>query len=221
MTSAASAVVLDLVRAAADDGLLDDVGSLADGLTVRGWRRHRRGGVWVLDHPSDLTTWTSLTPPTLSVHLGSADDDAARAALADMLVRLEEVLGVPPQRDASHEPDQFSAFWAPEEVPGLHVSATLHPAASALVRNGDDTAPEAWLQVQVLREGGAGEADEHDPERARRLAREGTAVERWYLAGQRALPPDAVAALEEDDDPLVVSAVHGHAHIRAFVAGSA
>lgn len=216
---AALDVVVDLVRAAADHGLLDDVGSLSEGLVARGWRRHRRGGAWLRDQPESLGAWTSVTPPTVSVHLSYEDDDDAHAALAGVVSRIEKLLGAAPMRDASHEPDQFAAFWGCEDGTGLQVSATLHPTASSMVGRADDAAPVAWLQVEAVRDRTAGEAAEADAERARRTAREGTAVERWYLAGQRILPPDVVTALEDDDDPLVVSAVHGHAHIRAFVAG--
>ncbi|PWJ51137.1 hypothetical protein SAMN06264364_12114 [Quadrisphaera granulorum] len=74
-TGAALDVVVDLVRAAVHDRLLDDVGSLTGGLSARGWRRHRRGGVWELAHPVALSAWTSVTPPTVSVRLDYEDDD--------------------------------------------------------------------------------------------------------------------------------------------------
>lgn len=218
-TGPALDVVLDLVRAAAADGLLVDVGSLTDGLAARGWRRHRRGGVWELEHPVALGAWTSVTPLTASVHLSFEDDEDARAALAHVVARIEEVLAAPPQRDASHEPDQCSVWWEDAPDSDLSVSVVLLPSTSTHQSSAPDVTPTASLAVELRGDAWTGEEDERDAERARRLAREGTAVERWYLAGQRVLPPDVVTALEDDDDPLVVSAVRGHEHIRTFVAG--
>ncbi len=64
----------------------------------------------------------------------------------------------------------------------------------------------ALLVLDVQRADTPHEGLAADPERARRLAREGSAITRWYLAGEDHLPEDVVVLLAADEDPAVVAA---------------
>ncbi|MDH6238388.1 hypothetical protein [Cryobacterium sp. CG_9.6] len=65
----------------------------------------------------------------------------------------------------------------------------------------------AHLQFAIERIDTPSEGLPRDDERALRVARTGSPVARWYLAGEDDLPDDIVELLRHDEDPAVSAAV--------------
>ena len=63
------------------------------------------------------------------------------------------------------------------------------------------------MQLALERADAPPEGYAPDPQCARRRATEGSAIARWYLAGEDTLPDDVVEPLAADDDPSVVTAL--------------
>lgn len=199
--------VLQLVRAAAQRGLLDDVESLASGLEHAGWRRDTHGGWWTYEHDPAWTLGSSVDPAGFSAFATGADDLVAAAA--------DEV--------ASH----LSGGWHRRTGRGRagrlrrsalagrsgQRGAVLHPTKTVQLPHKTIEVP-CSLQLAASRPDAPSDWQPPDHERSRRVVREGSALRRWYLAAQEDLPDDVVQALALDEDPSVVAALEAGARQR-------
>ncbi|NIZ89868.1 hypothetical protein [Kineococcus rubinsiae] len=187
--------VLLLLRDAVGGRLLTDADGMAAVLTAAGWVRGTVGGSWACVEDPSWTVESVAHPPGLSVFTVGWDHDVARA-VTRLGARLDAgEAGLVP----GGEPDAEWRRWS--------AGAALVLLQHARQRWWGTRLAPAMLQLAVQPAGAEHEAPAPDPERARRVARAGSPVARWYLAGDATLPDDVVDLLAADDDPLVVAAL--------------
>lgn len=213
--------VLTVTRAAVSGSLLSDADSLAAGNEAANWVRSVRGGEWLFP---DMPNWLLLSSdhvPNLSVFFNDEDVSTVIAAGQELARRLDQEESL-----IRHGSDPGWSDWSPSDqrwaewddplpdwlmwdggparvslnvVPArqlthVRVRPNLHFAIERL-----DTPPEGFPV---------------DNDRARRIARSGSPVARWYLAGQPVLPDDVVEMLRNDEDPAVAAAVESGEELR-------
>lgn len=198
--------VLTLVRSAVAGTALPDVGSLVDALERGGWKRRVRSGSWQL---AADPAWSVLSTdqPVGAAIFARGDLDVLRA-LADELGTLLDGGSLGAVRPGPPDPD-----WPNWHAGAVTVSYDVTPATPL----GRDTVP-AVLHLDLARRDTPAEGVPLDVDRARRVALEGSAVERWYLAGHDDLPDDVVDTLSRDGDPAVTSALDAGAGQRRVFA---
>jgi len=193
--------VLALLHAAVRGELLSDADGMAAVLTTAGWVRGAAGGSWACAADPAWTVESVDRPPSVAVFTYGWDDAVARAGRR-LRARLDA--GEAGLRPDDADPD--GGTWRAGQVVVLLLVERQRWAGSRLV--------PATLQLAVERAGAAVPTDlsavgssETSAAQARRVAREGSAVARWYLAANATLPDDVVDVLARDDDPRVVVAL--------------
>lgn len=199
-----------LLDLADTDSLLRDAESLATSLTDAGWSPDVESGRFAVD---DWDLLSSTWAPTVSVFFeGDEDEVRVRAQAVASFLRSRS------DRWAFHaEGDDWSGWplddvrWTEGDWMAVHllewrgdgvvISLYLQPD----YRPGKVLAP-ANLHLAIERADTPPEGLPRDDERARRVARDGSVVERWFLAGEHELPDDVIAALESDPDSRVRAA---------------
>ena len=187
------------MRAATVEELLADSESLAGGLEHAGWRRGISGGTWVCAADPAWTVQSSVHPPSLSVFARGEDVVVAEAA-----GRIAEHLSAPEGHGLV--PGQPDPDWRSWSAPAVAVTLYIFPTRTVGHPPHLIEMPGS-LQLALERSDAPNEGLSSDPARARKVAREGSAMQRWYLAGEEDLPEDVVQVLAQDDDPEVVAAL--------------
>lgn len=188
--------VISVVRKAITGGLLSSVESLGAGLTEDGWTRATEPGLWRYTTDPSWAIVSGSHAPNVSVFLSGQDEVVLSVAdrLRDRLDRGD----AGELHRTIHDPHW--TVWA-----GGEVVVSLN-ATSA--RKHDQFVVGAMVQLAIERSDTPAEGLPPDPQRARRIARSGTPLQRWYLAGERDLPDDVVALLRDDEDPDVSAAMN-------------
>ncbi len=208
--------VLALLDAADADTLLRDAEALAEGLTDAGWAPEVESGRFVAD---GWDVVSSAWAPGLSVFFDGDVRVVRGAALA-----IATALGYRgDQWSLDTEGPDWSAWsvddprWQTDEIDwllwsggGAVVSLFTAPEMTA----GPGVLP-AHLQLAISRADTPDEGLPRDDARDRRVATEGSVVERWYLVGSEGLPDDVLARLETDDDGRVRAAAASERIMRA------
>ena len=195
-----------LLRDAVRGRLLTDADGMATALARAGWVRGTVGGSWACAADPSWTVQSTVHPPSVSVFTVGWDRDVARATTR-LLARLDAgEAGL--ARGSGPGADRRS--WS-----GGGVLVSLQDARQRWL--GTRLAP-AMLQLAV-EPADASDDLVPDPARARRTAREGSPVARWYLAADASLPEDVVELLSHDEDPLVVAALSAAEAERRLVLG--
>jgi hypothetical protein len=207
--------VTSLLRAADADSLLRDAEGLAEVLTASGWTPEVESGRFAADGWDLLS---SAWAPNVSVFFDGAENAVREAALA-----VAAAMKTEPHRwtfdsegpDWStwdvHDPrwDEDDLDWLVWEAADVVVSLFTAGETPA----GPGTLP-SHLHLAIERADTPPEGLPRDDERARRVLREGSVVDRWYLAGEHDLPEDVIEALENDPDPRVRAAAESERWIR-------
>jgi len=187
--------VVELLRCAAHSEVLGSVESMALVLSETGWARGLRSGSWSYVADPSWSVESAGHPPSLSIFVRGSDAQQERwaASLHDLL-------------DSGHlgPLSRAKALWSWSRwfAGGVEFSVNLSPESW----HGAHRIP-AMMQLAVERADAPAEGLAPDPQCARRRAAEGSAIARWYLAGEDTLPDDVVEMLAADDDPSVVTAV--------------
>lgn len=199
-----------LLAAADADTLLRDAESLATGLTDAGWVPDVESGRFA---DGDWDLLSSAWPPNVSVFFeGDEDEVRVRAqAVASFLAARSDRWAFHTDGDDWSRWTLDDARWTEEDwmaVPplewrggGVVIRLYLQPD----YRPGTVLAP-ANLHIGIDRADAPPEGLPRDDERARLVARDGSVIDRWYLAGEHELPADVIAALESDTDSRVRAA---------------
>ncbi|KTS55774.1 hypothetical protein NS206_14860 [Microbacterium testaceum] len=199
--------VLALLAATDADTLLRDAESLATGLADAGWTPDVESGRFAA---GDWDLLSSAWAPNLSVFFeGEEDEVRVRAqAVASFLTSRtdrwafhtegDDWSGWPLDDVRWTEGDWMAAHPLEWRGGGVIISLYLQPD----YRPGKILAP-ANLHIGVDRADTPPEGLFRDDERARRVVRDGSVVDRWFLAGEHDLPDDVIAALENDPDSRV------------------
>ncbi|MDF2990355.1 MAG: hypothetical protein K0S37_869 [Microbacterium sp.] len=199
-----------LLDAADADTLLSDAESLAEGLAGAGWTPEVESGRFGADEWDLLS---SAWAPNVSVFFEGGEVEVRARAQA-----MASVLSARPERWVFRtDGDDWSSWtlddprWSEGDVmaadplewhgSGVVVSLYVRPE----VQPGKVLAP-ANLHLAIERADTPPEGLPPDDDRARRVLREGSVVDRWYLAGEHDLPGDVIAALEADPDSRVRAA---------------
>lgn len=187
--------VVSLLQRAVSGEALARVESMALALTETGWVRGRQSGSWSSAADASWTVESGGHPPSLSIFVRGSDgkQEEATDALRDLLDDGRAGL-------LSRAAPAWS--WSRWLGGGVEVSLSLSRQSWL----GSRRVP-AMMQLAVERADAPVEGAAPDAQSARRIAADGSAVARWYLAGQDHLPDDVVATLAADDNPSVVTAL--------------
>lgn len=208
--------VLALLDAADADTLLRDAEALAEGLTDAGWAPEVESGRFGAD---GWDVVSSAWAPDLSMFLDGDVRVVRGAALA-----IATALGDRGDRwSLDTEGPDWSTWsvddprWQTDEIDWLLWSgrgAVISLFTAPEMPAGPGVLP-AHLQLAISRADTPDEGLPRDDARDRRVAVEGSVVERWYLAGSEGLPDDVLARLEADDDGRVRAAAASERIMRA------
>lgn len=207
--------VTALLDAADADVLLRDAESLAAGLVEAGWTPEVESGRFGADGWDVLS---SARAPHVSVFL---DGEVSRVRGAALAVA-SAMKAVPHRWVFDSEGPDWSTWsvdderWDAESVDALEwtgadVVVTLFTAGETPA--GRDTLP-AHLHLAIERADTPSDGLPRDDDRARRVLREGSVIDRWYLTGEDDLHDDVLTALEADPDPRVRAAAESERWIR-------
>lgn len=222
VTTDADGVLPDAVRALLDaadaDILLRDAESLAEGITAAGWAPEVESGRFGNDGWDLLS---SAWAPGASVFFESDETEVRVRAqtVASLLSALSDRWAFRTEGDdwsgwAIDDPRWAEGDWMalhPLEWHGGGVVVSLyvrpdHQPGKVLV--------PANLHLGIERADTPPDGLPRDDERSRRVARDGSVVDRWYLAGEHELPDDVIAALENDPDSRVRAAAESERWFR-------
>lgn len=207
-----------LLEAADADTLLRDAEGLVEGLTDAGWTPEVESGRFGID---DWDLLSSAWAPSASVFFESDETEVRVRAQA-----VASFLSSRPDRWAFHaEGDDWSGWaiddprWAqgdwmathPLEWHGRGVVVSLYVRPD--YQPGRVLAPSN-LHLAIERADTPADGLPRDDERSRRVVREGSVVDRWYLAGEHELPDDVITALENDADSRVRAAAESGRWLR-------
>lgn len=188
-----------LLDAADANGLLRDGESLAARLVDAGWTPEVESGRFAGDGWDLLA---SAWAPSVSVFF-QGDTASVRAKAVAVASVLRTTTG-----SLRTEGPDWSGWavdderWDADEIDWLERTArgvVIHLYTAGETEAGPEVLP-AHLQLSVARADTPSEGLPRDDERSRRVVREGSVVERWFLVGERELPDDVIAALEDDPD---------------------
>lgn len=207
--------VTTLLRAADANSLLRDAEGLAEVLTGCGWTPDVESGRFAADGWDLLS---SAWAPNVSVFFDGAEHAVREAALAVAAAMKSE----PHRWTFDSEGPDWSTWsvddprWDTDDLDwlvweGADVVVSLFMAGETPA--GPGSLP-SHLHLAIERADTPSEGLTRDDERARRVLREGSVVDRWYLAGERDLPADVIEALENDPDPRVRAAAESERWIR-------
>lgn len=213
--------VVALLHAAVAGSLLSDADGMATSLTAAGWVRGAPGGTWACAADPAWTVESVDRPPSVAVFTYGWDDAVARAGQR-LRARLDAgEAGLRPDPGAADPgaADLDAGSWSAGgalvllRVERQHWSGSrLVPATLQLALEHAAAVPDDPSAVSSAAAGA---------EEARRVARAGSAVARWYLAADATLPDDVVELLAHDDDPRVVVALAEGAAQRRLARGDA
>ncbi|GAB3272416.1 hypothetical protein GCM10027586_21330 [Kineococcus gypseus] len=194
--------VLLLLQRATGAGLLSSIEAMAAALTETGWVRGTTSGSWSYAADASWTVESADHAPSLSIFTqGNEQQEYERllhlAGALRALIDAGEVGAVQPG-----EPDPDWSSWSGADVV-LMLNVTPQRQLDELGRY----RLPALLHLAVERADTPSEGLPFDLSRAYRLARQGSPIARWYLAGEDLLPEDVVALLAADEDPAVVAAL--------------
>lgn len=194
-----------LLDAADANGLLRDGESLAAGLVEAGWTPEVESGRFGSDGWDLLA---SAWAPSVSVFF-EGDTASVRARALAVASVLRTTTGA-----LRTEGPDWSGWavddgrWDAHEIDWLEGTArgvVIHLYTAGETEAGPGTLP-AHLHLSLARADTPSEGLPRDDERSRRVVREGSVVERWFLVGERELPDDVIVALEDDPDSRVRAA---------------
>lgn len=196
--------VLALLAADANTLLLDGE-SLAAGLTDAGWTPEVESGRFSAEGWDLLS---SAWAPSVSVFF-----DGDTASVRERALAVASALRAMTTEFRTEGPD-WSTWtvddkrWNTEEIDWLQgagrgVVVSLYTAGETSL--GPHSLP-AHLHLSIARADTPSEGLPRDDDRSRRVLREGSVIDRWFLAGERELPDDVIAALEDDPDSRVRAA---------------
>jgi hypothetical protein len=197
--------VVGLLQRAVQSEVLVTVESMALVLSETGWARGLRSGSWSYGADPSWSVESAGHPPALSIFVRGNDGQQER--WTESLHALLNSGRVGPLRRA--EPVWSWSRWFAGDV---EISVSLSPQSW----HGAHRIP-AMMQLAVERADAPPEGLAPDPQSARRTATEGSAIARWYLAGEDTLPDEVVEMLAADDDPSVVTAVQMNEEQRRIV----
>ena len=199
-----------LLDVADADTLLRDAESLATGLADAGWMPDVESGRFAA---GDWDLLSSAWAPNVSVFFEGEEDEVRVRAQA-----VASFLSSRTERWAFHTDGDDWSEWTLDDVRWTEGDwMALHPlewrgggvVVSLIIRPdyqpGKVLAP-ANLHIGIDRADAPPEGLPRDDERARRVVREGSVIDRWFLAGEPELPDDVIAALEDDPDSRVRAA---------------
>ena len=187
--------ILLLLQRATGDGLLHDAETMAAALADTGWVRQTSSGSWSYEADASWTVQSTDHAPHVSLFTHGEHQHLLH--LADALRALLTSGQVGPVQPGEPDPD-----WSTWTGADVVISLNVTPQREL----GKHLVP-AVLQLALERADTPTEGLPPDPERTRRLAREGSPLTRWYLAGHDHLPEDVVALLAADADAAVVAAL--------------
>lgn len=211
--------VVDIAMAATDRVLLRDVESLAEGLGAAGWVRGLQGGRWRWASDASWDARSVGVDPALSLFFfGSAENvyPAAQDLVARFKARGLRRQGV----DASW------MTWTGRGCPvsptsGYHSDWVLwngrHAALSLNVRPVDRADPHplpVYLNLRIERTDVLPASTGLMSVDAGLVAREGSDLARWYLAGDPSLSPVLLNLLRRDPDAAVAAAARAEVRRR-------
>jgi len=199
--------VLRLLQSALRGDLLSDVEAMATALHEAGWAPSTRSGSWA--HLNDRSWSVESSDHALNVSIFAQGDHDAVLQRAAALRTLIDSGEAGPARPGDLDPDWMT--WSDNRVV---ISMNVSPPRLLGAR-----IVPATLQLALERADTPSEGLPPEPERARRLARDGSPMVRWYLAGEDVLPDDVVAVLAADDDPAVRAALAANEQQRRFIRG--
>lgn len=194
--------VRTLLHDAVRGHLLEHVDAMAAALLQAGWTRETAGGSWSYTADPTWNVVSSDHAPHVSIF--TQERHEALTQLASSIIAFVESGQAGPLLPGGRDPD-WRVWSSGKAVISMNVSPErrlrthLVPAVLHLALGRPDT-PLEGLPA--------------DPRRARQLAREGSPVARWYLAGEDQLPDDVVALLATDHDPTVVVALNKNSQQR-------
>ena len=203
--------VLLLLQHAIGADLLDDVEAMAGALIETGWVRLTGSGSWSYAADTSWTVQSADHDPSLSIFAQGEDehDHEHLLHLADALRASIDSGQVGAVQPGEADPDWST--WT-----GGHVVLMLNVTPQRQL--GKHRLP-ALLQLAIERAGAPFARPALDLQRARRLARGGSPIARWYLAGEDRLPEDVVALLAVDEDAAVVAALDANEGQRRVARG--
>ncbi|WP_432572622.1 hypothetical protein [Kineococcus sp. SYSU DK005] len=203
--------VLLLLQRATGAGLLSSVEAMATALTETGWVRGTTSGSWSCAADASWTVQSADHAPNLSIFRQGNDQQEYERLLhlADALRALIDAAEVAAVRPG--EPDADWSTWSGGEVV-LMLNVTPQRQLDAPGKSGEPGRYRlpALLHLALERADTPAQGLPFDLARAHRLARQGSAIARWYLAGEDLLPEDVVALLAADEDPAVVAALNAN-----------
>ncbi|MEJ5914005.1 hypothetical protein [Pseudokineococcus sp. 1T1Z-3] len=192
----------ELLRAGVSGRLLVDVDAMAGHLDAAGWVRGLLSGSWECPDAPAWSVGSSDHDPHVSVFAHGSDDLVTRTSEGlKALLDSGDAGAVRPG-----EPDSHWILWHTDAV-----VVSLHASAG---RRFGRRWVDASLHLALERTDTPPEGRPHDPDRDLAVARTGSPVARWYLAGQDVLADDVVAQLAGDDDPAVRAALAAGAEER-------
>jgi hypothetical protein len=199
-----------LLQVADADTLLRDAESLAAALTDAGWTPEVESGRFGTD---DGDLLSSAWAPNVSVFFeGDETEVRIRAqAVASFLSSRPGRWSFRTDGDdwsgwTLHDTRWTMGDWMatyPLEWRGGDVVISLYVRPDH--QPGKVLAP-ANLHLAIEREDTPEDGLPRDDDRARRVLRDGSVIDRWYLAGEQELPDDVITALENDPDSRVRAA---------------
>jgi hypothetical protein len=206
--------VLSVTRKAVSDNLLSDANSLAAGIEAAGWVRAVDGGHWYCPDEPSWSLLSSDHAPNLAFFLTDEDAAAVFTTGQELARRLDQNEDLHQHESGPDWPTWslddprwtertgLGPDWVMWEGGPARISLIVQPAHQP----GRHRAPP-HLHFQIERLDTPSEGLLADPDRARHIATSGSAVARWYLAGETDLPEDVIDVLHRDPDPAVVAAV--------------
>lgn len=187
--------VFEVVRLAVQKDLLSSIESLAAGLTGSGWIRETPPGLW---RHRTIPGWSVVSmdhAPNASIFFTGSDE-----AVSDTEMRIRGEFDGGAVGDLRRRiEDPHWTIWSGGEVV---ISLNAEPT-----RRHEQYVVPATMQLAVERSDTPAEGLAPDPERARRIARTGSPLQRWHLAAERDLPEDVIELLRQDRDPAVAAAI--------------
>lgn len=199
--------VESLLQRAVRGEALGSVEAMAMALTQTGWERNDASGSWILAADTSWTVESAAHPPSLSVFVRGSDEEQVEATTA-LHALLDAGRAGPLSRAAP------AGSWSRWIGGGVEISVSLSHQSWL----GGRRVP-AMMQLAVEPVDAPVDGATPDPQFARRIAADGSAVARWYLAGEDHLPDDIVATLAADEDESVVAALEINEEQRQIARG--
>ncbi|GAB3216291.1 hypothetical protein GCM10027586_07960 [Kineococcus gypseus] len=192
--------------AAVGPGVLDSVEAMAAALAETGWVRQVPSGAWAYRADPSWTVQSAAHEPIVGIFTSG---------------ELERLLHLTAALHALIESGRVGAMRAGRAQHGWSTWSNARVRLS--LYEGEEQRVNTHLvpglvQLHIQRVDSPVHKPALDPQLARRLARDGSALTRWYLAGEDELPEDVVAVLAADREASVVAALDANAGRRERLA---